>query len=222
MQVKQQLNFNTEELMEFSLNGNKDKGFTKIEKYNQETTEDLMYHYKKVLELLGEDAEREGLLKTPLRVAKAMQFLTQGYHQEPESILRSAMFQEDYRQMVIVKDIEVYSMCEHHMLPFVGRAHVAYIPNGYITGLSKIARVVDAFARRLQVQERLTTQIKDCIQNTLNPLGVAVVIEAQHMCMSMRGVQKQNSFTTTSDFTGAFEKVATREEFIRLISPKTV
>lgn len=207
--------------MEFSTNGDNHKGFTKIEKYDQETTEQLMFHYKKVLELLGEDAEREGLLKTPLRVAKAMQFLTQGYHNNPEDILRSAMFQEDYRQMVIVKDIEVYSMCEHHMLPFVGRAHVAYIPNGTITGLSKIARVVDAFARRLQVQERLTTQIKDCIQNTLNPLGVAVVIEAQHMCMSMRGVQKQNAITTTSDFTGAFEKVATREEFIRLISTKS-
>ncbi|PKQ69207.1 GTP cyclohydrolase I FolE [Labilibaculum manganireducens] len=207
--------------MEFSTNGDNNKGFTKIEKYNQDTTEQLMFHYKKVLELLGEDAEREGLLKTPLRVAKAMQFLTQGYHNNPEDILRSAMFQEDYRQMVIVKDIEVYSMCEHHMLPFVGRAHVAYIPNGTITGLSKLARVVDAFARRLQVQERLTTQIKDCIQNTLNPLGVAVVIEAQHMCMSMRGIQKQNAITTTSDFTGAFEKVATREEFIRLIANKS-
>lgn len=207
--------------MEFSTNGDNHKGFAKIEKYDQETTEQLMFHYKKVLELLGEDAEREGLLKTPLRVAKAMQFLTQGYNGNPEEILRSAMFQEDYRQMVIVKDIEVYSMCEHHMLPFVGRAHVAYIPNGTITGLSKIARVVDTFARRLQVQERLTTQIKDCIQDTLNPLGVAVVIEAQHMCMSMRGIQKQNAITTTSDFTGAFEKVATREEFIRLISTKS-
>ncbi|MBL4559617.1 MAG: GTP cyclohydrolase I FolE [Bacteroidales bacterium] len=207
--------------MEFSTNGDNHKGFAKIEKYDQETTEQLMFHYKKILELLGEDAEREGLLKTPLRVAKAMQFLTQGYNGNPEEILKSAMFQENYRQMVIVKDIEVYSMCEHHMLPFVGRAHVAYIPNGTITGLSKIARVVDAFARRLQVQERLTTQIKDCIQNTLNPLGVAVVIEAQHLCMSMRGVQKQNAITTTSDFTGAFEKVATREEFIRLISTKS-
>ncbi len=206
--------------MEFSTNGDNHKGFAKIEKYDQETTEQLMFHYKKVLELLGEDAEREGLLKTPLRVAKAMQFLTQGYNGNPAEILKSAMFKEDYRQMVIVKDIEVYSMCEHHMLPFVGRAHVAYIPNGTITGLSKIARVVDTFARRLQVQERLTTQIKDCIQDTLNPLGVAVVIEAQHMCMSMRGIQKQNAITTTSDFTGAFEKVATREEFIRLISTK--
>ncbi len=207
--------------MEFSTNGDNHKGFAKIEKYDQETTEQLMFHYKKVLELLGEDAEREGLLKTPLRVAKAMQFLTQGYNGNPAEILRSAMFKEDYRQMVIVKDIEVYSMCEHHMLPFVGRAHVAYIPNGTITGLSKIARVVDAFSRRLQVQERLTTQIKDCIQDTLNPLGVAVVIEAKHLCMSMRGVQKQNAITTTSDFTGAFEKVATREEFIRLISTKS-
>nr|WP_320118352.1 GTP cyclohydrolase I FolE [uncultured Marinifilum sp.] len=208
--------------MEFSINGQENKGFTKVEKYDQETIDELMYHYKKVLELLGEDPEREGLIKTPLRVAKAMQFLTQGYNQKPEDILRSAMFKEDYKQMVIVKDIEVYSMCEHHMLPFVGRAHVAYIPNGTITGLSKIARVVEAFARRLQVQERLTTQIKDCIQQTLNPLGVAVVIEAQHMCMAMRGVQKQNAITTTSDFTGAFEKVATREEFIRLISAKTI
>ncbi len=198
------------------------KGYTKIETFNEEATEQLTYHYRKVLELLGEDADREGLEKTPLRVAKAMQFLTQGYHTNPEEILRSAMFKEDYKQMVIVKDIELYSLCEHHMLPFVGRAHVAYIPNGTITGLSKIARVVEAFARRLQVQERLTTQIKDCIQDTLNPLGVAVVIEAQHMCMAMRGVQKQNSITTTSDFTGAFEKVATREEFIRLISAKTI
>lgn len=218
---ERQLKFKHLLQMEFSTNGDNNKGFAKIEKYNEETTEQLMFHYKKVLELLGEDAEREGLLKTPLRVAKAMQFLTQGYNGSPEDILKSAMFKEDYKQMVIVKDIEVYSMCEHHMLPFVGRAHVAYIPNGTITGLSKIARVVDAFARRLQVQERLTTQIKDCIQDTLNPLGVAVVIEAQHMCMSMRGIQKQNAITTTSDFTGAFEKVATREEFIRLISTKS-
>lgn len=206
--------------MEFSIDGKNNKGYSKVETYDTETTEQLMFHYDKILTLLGEDAQREGLIKTPLRVAKAMQFLTQGYHQNPEDILRSAMFKEDYKQMVIVKDIEVYSMCEHHMLPFIGRAHVAYIPNGHITGLSKIARVVDAFSRRLQVQERLTTQIKDCIQNTLNPLGVAVVIEAQHTCMSMRGVQKQHSTTTTSDFTGAFEKVATREEFIRLISHK--
>jgi GTP cyclohydrolase I len=202
--------------MEFTLNG-KDGSYRKVERYDPETTEKLSDHYRKILELLGENADREGLKQTPGRVAKSMQFLLQGYEQDPEEILRSAMFKEDYRQMVIVKDIEIYSMCEHHMLPFIGKAHIGYIPNGYITGLSKIARIVDAYARRLQVQERLTTQIKDCIQQTLNPLGVAVVIEAQHLCMQMRGVQKQNSTTTTSDFTGAFERVATREEFIRLI-----
>ena len=202
--------------MEFSLNG-KNGTYRKIEQYDPETTEKLGEHYKKIIELLGEDSGREGLHQTPMRVAKSMQFLLQGYEQDPEEILRSAMFKEDYRQMVIVKDIEIYSMCEHHMLPFIGKAHIGYIPNGYITGLSKIARVVDAYARRLQVQERLTTQIKDCIQQTLNPLGVAVVIEAQHLCMQMRGIQKQSSTTTTSDFTGAFERVATREEFIRLI-----
>ena len=202
--------------MEFTLNG-KDGSYRKVEKYDPETTEKLSEHYRNILELLGENADREGLQRTPTRVAKSMQFLLQGYEQDPEEILRSAMFREDYRQMVIVKDIEIYSMCEHHMLPFIGKAHIGYIPNGYITGLSKIARVVDAYARRLQVQERLTTQIKECIQKTLNPLGVAVVIEAQHLCMQMRGVQKQNSTTTTSDFTGAFERVATREEFIRLI-----
>ena len=202
--------------MEYSLNG-KDGNYRKVERYDLETTEKLSAHYKKILELLGENADREGLKQTPERVAKSMQFLLQGYEQDPEEILRSAMFQEDYRQMVIVKDIEIYSMCEHHLLPFIGKAHIGYIPNGYITGLSKIARIVDAYSRRLQVQERLTTQIKECIQNTLNPLGVAVVIEAQHLCMQMRGVQKQNSTTTTSDFTGAFERVATREEFIRLI-----
>src|SRR3989339_875411 len=180
----------------------------------------LAYHYKEILTLLGEDAEREGLLKTPFRVAKAMQFFTHGYKLDPEAILRSAMFTEEYQQMVIVKDIEIYSMCEHHMVPFVGKAHVAYIPNGFITGLRKIARVVDAFARRLQVQERLTTQIRDCIQDTLKPIGVGVVIEAQHMCMQMRGVQKQNSVTTTSAFTGEFLKIPTREEFIHLISNK--
>ena len=181
----------------------------------------LAEHYKDILNLLGENTEREGLVKTPTRVAKAMQFLTKGYGEDPEAVLRSAMFkEEDYKQMVIVKDIDFFSLCEHHMLPFFGKAHVAYIPNGYITGLSKIARVVEAFSRRLQVQERLTNDIKNCIQNTLNPLGVAVVIEAQHMCMMMRGVQKQNSVTTTSDFSGAFEKLATREEFIRLISNK--
>ena len=202
--------------MEFSLNG-KDGNYRKVEKYDPATTDQLSDFYKKIIDLLGEDSNREGLLQTPMRVAKSMQFLLQGYEQNPEEILKSAMFREEYRQMVIVKDIEIYSMCEHHMLPFIGKAHIGYIPNGYITGLSKIARIVDAYARRLQVQERLTTQIKECIQNTLNPLGVAVVIEAQHLCMQMRGVQKQHSITTTSDFTGAFERVATREEFIRLI-----
>lgn len=177
----------------------------------------LAGHYREVISLLGEDPDREGLLKTPDRVAKAMQFLTKGYKDNPEEILKKALFKEDYKQMVIVKDIGFYSLCEHHMLPFWGKAHVAYIPNGYITGLSKIARVVDVFARRLQVQERMTLQIKECIQNTLNPLGVMVVIEAQHMCMQMRGVEKQNSTTTTSDFTGAFNQAKTREEFINLI-----
>ncbi len=203
--------------MEFTLNGDKG-GYSKIEIFDDATTEKLSQNYLSVLKLLGEDPEREGLERTPLRVAKAMQFLTQGYGMDPEEIIRSAMFKEDYRQMVVVKDIEMYSMCEHHMLPFFGKAHVAYIPRHHITGLSKIARVVEAYARRLQVQERLTTQIKDCIQDTLNPLGVAVVIEAQHMCMQMRGVQKQHSVTTTSDFTGAFMKnQATREEFMRII-----
>ncbi len=194
------------------------KSYLKIDRYDDETIDVLSNTYKTILENIeGEDPNREGLVKTPLRVAKAMQFLTQGYQQDPVGILKSAMFKEDYRQMVLVKDIEIFSMCEHHMLPFFGKAHVAYIPNGYITGLSKVARVVDAFARRLQVQERLTTQIKECIQETLNPLGVAVVIEAQHMCMVMRGVQKQHSVTTTSDFSGAFEKPATRGEFFQLI-----
>lgn len=206
--------------MEFSLHDNKGNGYQKIERYDDQITNDLAHHYKESLRLLGEDPEREGLLQTPLRIAKAMQFLTQGYEMDPVEILKSAMFKEDYRQMVLVKNIEIYSMCEHHMLPFFGKAHVAYIPNGYITGLSKIARVVEAYARRLQVQERLTTQIRDCIQDTLQPLGVAVVIEAQHMCMQMRGIQKQNSVTTTSDFTGAFLKSATRQEFIHLISAK--
>ena len=172
---------------------------------------------RRVLELIGEDPDREGLIKTPERVAKSLRFLTKGYREDPEEILRSAMFREEYRQMVIVKDIDFFSMCEHHMLPFFGKAHVGYIPNKYITGLSKIPRVVDVFARRLQVQERLTTQIKDCIQATLNPLGTIVVIEAQHMCMQMRGVEKQNSLTTTSDCTGAFEEASTREEFMNLI-----
>ncbi|WP_080905672.1 GTP cyclohydrolase I FolE [Parabacteroides sp. Marseille-P3160] len=178
----------------------------------------LAGHYKEILGLLGEDSGREGLLKTPERVAKAMQFLTQGYEQDPQAVLRSAMFQEeDYKQMVIVKDIDFFSLCEHHMLPFFGKAHVAYIPRKYITGLSKIPRVVDIFARRLQVQERLTLQIKQCLQDTLDPLGVMVVIEAQHMCMQMRGVEKQNSLTTTSDFTGVFQQAKTREEFMNLI-----
>ncbi len=189
--------------------------------YDEELTEKLGAHYKDIIRLLGEDSEREGLIKTPERVAKAMQFLMKGYKENPEEILRGAMFKEPYQQMVVVKDIEIYSMCEHHMLPFFGKAHVGYIPRNYITGLSKIPRVVEAFARRLQVQERLTTQIKECIQNTLNPLGVAVVIEAQHMCMQMRGVQKQHSVTTTSDFTGAFaNNIATREEFFNIIGSK--
>lgn len=204
--------------MEFTLNTKEDALFENVTKYDENTIETLKKSYKIVLDSIGEDSEREGLLKTPLRVAKSMLFLTQGYTMEPEKIIKSAMFKEDYRQMVIVKDIDLFSMCEHHMLPFVGKAHVAYIPDGYITGLSKIARVVEAFARRLQVQERLTTQIKQCIHDTLNPLGVAVVIEAQHMCMQMRGVQKQNSYTTTSDFTGAFlSDQKTREEFLQLI-----
>lgn len=205
--------------MEDSFNG-EFSGYQRIDRFDESVTEQISEHYSGIIKLLGEDVDREGLQKTPLRVAKAMQFLLQGYEQNPDDMIREAMFKEDYSQMVIVKDIEIYSMCEHHMLPFIGKAHVGYIPNGYITGLSKIARVVDAFARRLQVQERLTSQIKDCIQQTLNPLGVAVVIEAQHLCMQMRGVQKQHSVTTTSDFTGAFERVATREEFIRLISSK--
>ncbi len=192
-------------------------GYEKIEHFNPERTAKLMEHYKAILSLLGEDPEREGLLKTPLRVAKSMQFLTQGYNMDPMEILLSARFKENYRQMVIVKDIELFSLCEHHLIPFIGKAHVAYIPNGYITGLSKIARVVEAYSRRLQVQERLTTQIKDAINEALHPLGVAVVIEARHLCMCMRGVQKQNSVTTTSDFVGAFERGETRAEFFDLI-----
>lgn len=179
--------------------------------------DEIASHYLEILRLLGENSEREGLLKTPNRVAKAMQFMTYGYQVDPKEILKSAMFQEEYQQMVIVRDIDFYSMCEHHMLPFWGKAHVAYIPNKYITGLSKIARVVDVFARRLQIQERMTTDIKNCIQETLNPLGVMVVIEAQHLCMQMRGVEKQNSVTMTSDFTGVFQQAKTREEFINLI-----
>lgn len=195
-------------------------GYERIDTFAPEKLEKLKHHYSEILNLIGEDSQREGLIDTPLRVAKSIQFLTQGYDHDPEEILLSAKFKEDYREMVIVKDIEIFSMCEHHMIPFIGKAHVAYIPNGYITGLSKIARVVEAYARRLQVQERLTSQIKDAIQNTLNPLGVAVVIEAKHLCMAMRGVQKQNSVTTTSDFTGAFTKQETRNEFINLISAK--
>lgn len=197
---------------------NENEGYAKIEQWNPETTEKLAGHYKAILEILGEDVNREGLQRTPIRVAKAIQFLTHGYNLDPHEIIRATKFKEDYPQMVIVKDIELYSMCEHHMIPFYGKAHVAYIPNGYITGLSKIARVVEAYARRLQVQERLTMQIRDCIQETLNPMGVAVVIEAGHMCMQMRGVQKQNSVTTTSAFTGSFlSDIKTREEFIHLI-----
>ncbi|MPM15546.1 GTP cyclohydrolase 1 [bioreactor metagenome] len=197
-----------------------DENYYRIDRYDEETINNLKVHYYEILKYLGEDPDREGLLKTPERVAKSMQFLTHGYHANPEQILRSALFREDYREMVIVKDIEVYSMCEHHMLPFFGKAHVAYIPNGYIVGLSKIPRIVDVFARRLQVQERLTTQIKDCIQTVLKPLGVAVVIEAHHLCMMMRGIQKQNSITTTSDFTGVFRNDKTRAEFMNLISAK--
>jgi len=196
-------------------------GYNKIETWNSETIEEIASMYRRILKLIGEDPEREGLEKTPVRVAKALNFLTMGYNQNPCEIINSAKFKEDYKQMVIVKDIDLYSMCEHHMLPFYGKAHVAYIPNGYITGLSKIARVVESFSRRLQVQERLTMQIRDCLQDCLNPFGVAVVIEAQHMCMQIRGVQKQNSVTTTSAFTGIFlEKLNTREEFIHLIGTK--
>ena len=196
------------------------EGYLKIDRYNDALIENLKTHYKGVLEQLGEDPNREGLEKTPERVAKAMLFLTQGYDLNADAILRSAMFKEEYSQMVVVKDIEVYSMCEHHMLPFFGKAHVAYIPNGHIVGLSKIPRIVDIFARRLQVQERLTNEIRDCIQDTLNPLGVGIVIECRHLCMSMRGVQKQNSVTTTSAFTGEFLKEKTRTEFLNLIAAK--
>lgn len=183
----------------------------------REGLEELAENYKNILQLLGEDTAREGLQKTPMRVAKAMQVLTRGYTQDPHKVLTDALFEEKYNQMVIVKDIDFFSMCEHHMLPFYGKAHVAYIPNGYITGLSKIARVVDIYSHRLQVQERLTQQIKDCIQNTLHPLGVMVVVEAKHMCMQMRGVERQNSITTTSDFSGAFRQAKTREEFMNLL-----
>ena len=192
--------------------------YRKLEEYDEKTTRELAGHIKAILELLGEDVEREGLLKTPERVAKAMQFLTQGYFQDGEEIVQTAVFTEPYSQMVLVKDIELFSLCEHHMLPFIGKAHVAYIPNGKITGLSKVARVVETYARRLQVQERLTEQIRDCIQDSLQPLGVAVVIEAMHTCMSMRGVQKSNAITTTSAFSGIFMKSdKTRNEFLQLI-----
>lgn len=194
--------------------------YHKKEAYDDELTERLKRQYEDILNGVGEDISREGILKTPERAAKAMQFLTQGYHQDAATILRSAMFREDYSEMVLVKDIEVYSMCEHHMLPFFGKAHIAYIPNGYIVGLSKIPRIVDVYARRLQVQERLTIEIRDVIQDTLKPLGVAVVIEAKHMCMMMRGVQKQNSITTTSAFTGEFQNAETRTEFMQLIGAK--
>lgn len=195
-------------------------GYKKIDQYNDKLVDSISDMYKNILDDVGEDSSREGLMKTPVRAAKAMQFLTQGYDLNPAEILRSAMFKEDYSQMVIVKDIEVYSLCEHHLLPFFGKAHIAYIPNGHIVGLSKLPRVVDAFSRRLQVQERLTNEIRDCIQETLNPLGVAVVMECSHLCMQMRGVQKQNSATTTSAFTGEFLKDSTRKEFISLISTK--
>lgn len=198
--------------------GNELDGYHKIDRYNQDKLDRIGSHYSQILSDIGEDPSREGLIKTPERVAKALQFLTHGYDLKPEQILKSAMFKEEYSQMVVVKDIEVYSMCEHHMLPFFGKAHVAYIPNGHIVGLSKIPRVVDAYSRRLQVQERLTNEIRDCIQSTLEPMGVAVVIECKHLCMSMRGIQKQNSVTTTSAFTGAFENEKTRAEFLRLIT----
>lgn len=196
------------------------KSYQKKEEYDTELTASIAKNYKVIIDSLGEDVTREGLEKTPERAAKAMQFLTHGYAIDPLEILKSALFTEDHNQMIVVKNIEIYSMCEHHMLPFFGKAHVAYIPNGKIVGLSKIPRIVDAYARRMQVQERLTDQIKNCLQEALQPLGVAVVIEAQHMCMQMRGIEKQNSFTTTSSFTGAFEKNKTRKEFISLISNK--
>jgi GTP cyclohydrolase I len=193
-------------------------GYSKIETWNKKNIQELSEIYYRVLKIIGEDPEREGLKKTPERVAKALHFLTNGYYQNPCEIINSAKFKEDYKQMVLIKDIDIYSMCEHHMLPFFGKAHVAYIPNGYITGLSKIARVVETYSRRLQVQERLTMQVRDCLQDCLDPLGVAVVIEAQHMCMQIRGVQKQNSVTTTSAFTGIFlDNLNTREEFVHLI-----
>ncbi len=199
-----------------------DFGYVRIDSWNDEATVKIAKHYKEILKLIGEDITREGLEKTPVRIAKAVQFMMQGYNSDPAEIIKSALFKEDYKEMVIVKDIDLYSMCEHHMLPFYGKAHVAYIPNEYITGLSKIARVVEAYSRRMQVQERLTMQIRDTIEETLKPLGVAVVIEASHMCMRIRGVQKQNSVTTTSAFTGAFTNAKTREEFIHLIGANLI
>ncbi|MFB2121175.1 GTP cyclohydrolase I FolE [Parapedobacter sp. 2B3] len=203
---------------DFPINEEEIDGYVKIDRYNPEKVARIASHYADILALLGENPSRQGLLKTPERVAKALQYLTHGYDVDPAAVLRGAMFEEEYSQMVVVKDIEVYSMCEHHMLPFFGKAHVAYIPNGHIVGLSKIPRVIDIYARRLQVQERLTNEIRDCIQETLNPVGVAVVIECKHLCMCMRGVQKQNSVTTTSAFTGEFAKERTRNEFLRLIT----
>lgn len=201
-----------------SFESEEQNGYIKIDQYNQKRVEEIAAHYPAIIRAIGENPEREGLIKTPERVAKALQFLTHGYDVDAAEVLRSAMFEEEYSQMVVVKDIEIYSLCEHHMLPFFGKAHIAYIPNGHIVGLSKIPRVVDAFARRLQVQERLTNEIRDCIQQTLKPAGVAVVMECKHMCMAMRGVQKQNSVTTTSAFTGAFQNDVTRSEFLRLIT----
>ena len=204
-----------------TLNENdKIEGYKKIDRYNEETVGRIAGHYGDILTAMGEDPNREGLLKTPERIAKSLQYLTHSYDVNPNKILLSAMRKEEYSQMVIVKDIEVYSLCEHHLLPFFGKAHIAYIPNGHIVGLSKIPRIVDAFARRLQVQERLTNEIRDCIQDTLNPLGVAIVIECKHLCMAMRGIQKQNSVTTTSAFTGEFSKERTRTEFLQLINAK--
>ncbi len=209
------------ELINNGLGENQKGGYDRVERWDEKATTELTEHYSEILSLLGENGDREGLKETPKRVAKAMQFLTQGYGTDPADILRTALYQEDYSEMVLVKDIELFSMCEHHMLPFIGKAHVAYIPDGRITGLSKIARVVDGYARRLQVQERLTVQIRDCIHETLQPLGVAVVIEALHLCMVMRGVQKQHSLTTTSAFTGAFmSRDKTREEFLKLVGTK--
>jgi len=206
------------EIINNGLGSSENEGYNRVDKFDDVKTEKLSGMYREILNTLGEDTAREGLEQTPERVAKSMQFLTQGYGIQPEEIITSARFKEDYKEMVIVKDIDLFSLCEHHLIPFLGKAHVAYIPNGYITGLSKIARVVEAYARRLQVQERLTMQIRDCLESTLNPLGVAVVIEAKHLCMVMRGIQKQNSVTTTSAFTGEFlNKASTREEFIHLL-----